>query len=115
MAAKATYSPKDVARELAKSGRKLDAKRVRAWVRDHVARFDDDGYTSHDYSTAEYRTIIAGMRGQAKTGRTTAAVKGRAGAPKTAAAPKTARVMGSGPVPSVPAAPVAPTSPETVA
>jgi hypothetical protein len=83
MAHAATYSARDVAKALAKSGRKVDGKRVRQWVRDHVARFDDDGYTAHQYTAAEYRTIVAGMTGTAKTGRSTAARQGRAGKPRT--------------------------------
>lgn len=111
---KVQYGPKDVARAMSSKGRKLDAKRVRAWVREHIARFDDDGYTSHEYTPAEYRSIIAGMTGQAKTGRTSAAVKGRAGATSKAKTPRTARVMGSGPVERNGAAPAAPAAPESV-
>jgi len=98
MATKATYGPKDVARAI--KTRKLDAKRVRAWVRENIARFDDDGYTSHEYSAAEYKTIVAGLSGQSKTARTRAAVKARAGSTPRKA-PATARTMGSGPVASV--------------
>ena len=81
-----TYTARDVAKALAKSGRKVDGKRVRQWVREHVARFDDDGYTAHQYTAAEYRTIVAGMTGTTKSGRSTAARQGRKPAQRKPAA-----------------------------
>lgn len=69
-------------------GRDVDAKRVRAWVRDNVAAYDDDGYTAHQYSPALARTIVQGMVKRANAARPSAASKGRSGATKPATASK---------------------------
>ena len=90
MATAKTYTARDVAKALSKSGRKVDGKRVRAWVREHVARFDDDGYTAHQYSATEFRTIVAGMTGGAKSGRSTAAQQGRKAPSRKAQTPAVA-------------------------
>lgn len=99
MATAKVYSARDVAKALSVKGRKVDGKRVRQWVRDHVARFDDDGYTSHQYSAAEFRTIVTGMSGQAKSGRSTAARQGR----KPASTPRK-RTRPAAPAPEAPSA-----------
>ena len=56
----------DVNAALGKRGiaKALDAKRVRAWVRDNVESFDDDSYTAHQYSAALHRTIVDGIVGR---------------------------------------------------
>jgi hypothetical protein len=43
------------------SPKQVDAKRVRAWVRDNVAAYDDDGYTAHAYDARTAATIERGM------------------------------------------------------
>jgi len=78
-----TLTARMVAREVSKAlGRDVDAKRVRAWVRDNIEAYDDDGYTAHVYTPALARTIVAGMVKRAKAPRPTAASKGRAGKAK---------------------------------
>lgn len=104
-----TYSAHAVALIVAKRGVKCDAKRVRAWSRDHIARLDDDAYTSHAYTAAERDRIVAALVARARPdakgtdGRARSASQGRAGrsksAPKRASAPK--------------AAPKAPSAPES--
>jgi hypothetical protein len=80
-----------VARSVAKRiGRDYDAKRVRAWVRDNVDEYDDDGYTAHVYSAALAKRIEDALVKRAQGGgRPTAAAKGRAGTakPRTVKAP----------------------------
>lgn len=112
-----TYTARQVAREVSKRlGRDVDAKRVRAWVRDNVDAYDDDGYTAHLYDHATYTRIVTAMVARGRAARPTAATSGRSGPAKAkakakATSPKvapTARVMGSGPVKVAPdAAPVA--------
>jgi len=96
--AAATFSARAVALMVAKRGVKCDAKRVRAWSRDHIARLDDDAYTTHAYTAAEAKRIadalVARARPDAKgtTGRASSASRGRKApsAPKSApSAPKT--------------------------
>lgn len=75
----ATFSARDVAKAVAKAtGKPVDAKRVRAWVRDHVASFDDEGYTAHVYDASLRARIVKGMTTAASKPRATAASKGRA-------------------------------------
>lgn len=113
----ATFTPRQVARLVADAtGRECDAKRVRAWVRDNVARFDDDGYTAHAYTLAECQTIVDGLttrkaRGESgpaltlKDGRVTQVPQDTDRTPR----PVKARAMGSGPVQRVKVA----TAPQT--
>jgi hypothetical protein len=42
-------------------GKTVTPKTVRQWARDHIARFQDEGYTVHAYSAAEVRTILKGL------------------------------------------------------
>ena len=77
-----------VAREVAKrTGKPCDGKRVRAWVRANVARFDDDGYTSHTYTAAEHARIVSALvarskgQGTGTNARSASAAQGRTGAP----------------------------------
>lgn len=78
MASTKTENARSVARSVSKAlGREVNDKRVRAWVRDHVDAFDDDGYTAHQYSAAQAREIIAGMTKAGKSGRATAARNAR--------------------------------------
>lgn len=115
-----TYNAKAVAREVSKRvGRTFDAKRVRAWVRDNVPAYDDDGYTAHVYDRKTYDRIVSGMVAKARTGRATAASEGR-GASKAATTAKahaeTRRTHKAGPnvQPQSPAAePVSPTVTKT--
>lgn len=53
----------DVKAALSKRGiaRDVDAKRVRAYVRDNVASFDDDGYTAHLYDAKTHTAIVTAM------------------------------------------------------
>jgi len=75
---KGTVNARQVARDVSKAlGRTIDAKRVRAWVRDNVAAFDDDGYTTHAYTPALARTIVAGMTKSRKADRSKSAAEGR--------------------------------------
>lgn len=83
-----TYNAKAVAREVSKRvGRTFDAKRVRAWVRENIAAYDDDGYTAHVYDRKTFDRIVSGMTAKARTGRATAASNGR-GASKAATTAK---------------------------
>lgn len=78
-----TSTARDVARLVSKAtGRDVNAKRVRQWVRDHIAAFDDDGYTAHQYSAQQVRAIVAGMTKGAKGARSSAASAGRSGKPR---------------------------------
>lgn len=83
-----THSAREVARLVAKAtGKPCDAKRVRAWARANVTRFDDDGYTAHAYTTPEATRIVAALVARAKgqgTGtnaRSASAAQGRASKP----------------------------------
>lgn len=109
----ATYTPKQVAREVAKRlNRTYDAKRVRAWVRDNVAAYDDDGYTAHLYDHATYMRIVTALVKRGQVGRPAAASKGRAGKPSTSSPkPRT-----TGTTPAAPkVAPVARVAPSVTA
>lgn len=86
-----------VARDVSKAlGKDVDAKRVRSWVRDNVAAYDDDGYTAHQYTPALARTIVAGMVKRANAARPTAASNGRKGAAKVAKVAKATAKRKSG-------------------
>lgn len=85
---KATENARTVARQVSKVlGREVNAKRVRAWVRDHVAAFDDDGYTAHVYDARTAAAIVAGMT-KGQTERSKAAQTGRRAAKRTPDAPR---------------------------
>jgi len=65
---------------------RVDAKRVRAYVRDTIAEYDDDAYTAHAYTLALRDRIVAGMvarrtasgaKGTGTPARATSASKGR--------------------------------------
>jgi len=74
-----TYTARQTAREVSKRlGREVDAKRVRAWVRDNVDAYDDDGYTAHLYDARLKDRIVAGMVARGKAARPVAASTGRA-------------------------------------
>jgi hypothetical protein len=105
--------------------RDVDAKRVRAWVRDNVDAYDDDGYTAHLYDARLRDRIVSGMvaryvgRTPGTTARAASASAGRSPAKvKATSAPTTphkappVRAMGSGPVTRSKAAPVAPEAPD---
>lgn len=97
----ATVSAREMARIVSKAlGRTVNDKRVRAWVRDNIAAYDDEGYTAHAYGPLVQRTILAGMTGKAKGARSTAAVKGRA----KAATPRKATPKVAAPGPETPSA-----------
>lgn len=91
-----TFSARAVAKLVAsRTGKPCDAKRVRAWARGHVSRFDDEGYTTHAYTSAERDRIVNAMvaaRKATATGpaaRSSSASRGRAQAPaKASKAPK---------------------------
>jgi len=92
-----TFTARQVAALVAKkTGRPCDGKRVRAWAREHMARFNDDGYTTHAYTARERDAIMAALvsrsRPDAKgtAGRASSASRGRRpSAPKKpASAPK---------------------------
>ena len=80
-----TTTAAQVAREVTrKTGKACDGKRVRSWARAFIARFDDDGYTSHQYSAAEHARIVTALVARAKgttgtNGRARSAAQGRAG------------------------------------
>ena len=96
-----TYNAKAVAREVSKRvGRTFDAKRVRAWVRDNIPAYDDDGYTAHVYDRPTFDRIVKGMVERAKGGRATAASAGRTPAKRSAK-----------PAPAKPATPVVTVTP----
>lgn len=43
----------------ARLGKTVTPKTIRQWARDHMTRFQDEGYTVHAYSAAEVRQITA--------------------------------------------------------
>jgi len=74
-----TYTARKVAEEVTrKLGKPVNAKRVRQWVRDHIAAFDDEGYTAHQYTAAQRQAILKGMTTAAAQPRAKAASQGRA-------------------------------------
>lgn len=93
-----TTSARQVARLVSKAiGREVTDKRVRAWVRENVTAFDDDGYTTHAYDARTVKAIVKGMTerysgGKGTTARATSASNGRQGTPK---APKARKVTPS--------------------
>lgn len=98
--AQATETARTVARMVSKAvGRDVSDKRVRAWVRDHVAAFDDDGYTSHQYSPAQVKVIVAGMTKAAQSGRSASAANGRKSAKAARPAKRNARRAKPAPTP----------------
>jgi hypothetical protein len=89
-----TFTARQTARAIsAKLGRDVSDKRVRAWVRDNVPAYDDDGYTPHAYDARLRDRIVAAFVTRSKAGRTVAAQTGRAKSPAkspaTAKSPKT--------------------------
>lgn len=107
-----TMTARQMARAIsAKVGRPVDAKRVRAWVRDNVDAYDDDRYTAHAYDARLQRRIMAAFVTSAKSGRSRAASTGRgtkSGATKHPAGTgtrKAGRTLGTGPVQRAPSAP----------
>lgn len=48
----------NAALEKAKSEKRVNDKRVRAWVRENVSAYDDDGYTSHEYDARTHARIV---------------------------------------------------------
>jgi len=66
--------------------RKVDAKRVRAYVRDTMPAYDDGLYTAHLYSAALRDRIVAGMVKRYQAGRPASASLGRASKVATEAA-----------------------------
>jgi hypothetical protein len=102
-----TFTARQTARAIsAKLGRDVSDKRVRAWVRDNVPAYDDDGYTPHAYDARLRDRIVAAFTARAKTGRTIAAQTGRAKSP--AKSPKTTKSPARAPQ----AVTVAPSAPE---
>lgn len=104
-----TFSANVVARLVTKrTGRPCDAKRVRSWARANVSRFDDDGYTTHAYTSAERDRIVNALVARSRAnatgtaGRASSASRGRATGPKTRA--KRATAPKDAPTPSAPAA-----------
>jgi hypothetical protein len=95
-----TFSARQTARDASKaSGRPVTDKRVRAWARESIARFDDDGYTAHVYTVAEHKAIVAAFVAKAKgtvgtNARARSASNGRRG---TSPAPKRQRGTGTTP------------------
>ena len=82
---------RSVTARLHKAGleRTIDAKRVRAWVRDNVESYDDDAYTAHQYDARLAARIesalVARYTGRTGTnGRASAASAGRSGKAKSA-------------------------------
>jgi hypothetical protein len=59
----ARQTARDIVTALGKRGitRDVDAKRVRAWVRDNVDAYDDDGYTAHLYDARTHDRIVSSM------------------------------------------------------
>ena len=90
----ARQTAKDVMGALAKRGIKvtLDAKRVRAWVRDNVDAYDDDGYTAHQYDGQTHAAIVKGMvdRYAARAGQTGSNARGTAASAGRKATPRKA-------------------------
>lgn len=100
-----TFTARDTAKDITKAtGRPCDAKRVRAWVRDHIDRLDDEGYTAHVYTPAEHKRIVAAFVAKAKgdTGtnaRSRAASEGRGTRTKPATPPADRKRTSKPPVP----------------
>lgn len=90
------YSARQTAREVSKRlGREVSDRRVRAWVREHVEAYDDDGYTTHAYDRRTFDRIVKGMTDGAKADRSKSAASGR----KAASTPrKTRKAATSAPV-----------------
>lgn len=67
----ARQTARDVQAALAQLGikRDVDAKRVRSWVRDNIDAYDDDGYTSHQYTPAVHARIVRAMVARYAAGR----------------------------------------------
>jgi hypothetical protein len=105
-----TFTARQTARAIsAKLGRDVSDKRVRAWVRDNVPAYDDDGYTAHAYDARLRDRIVAAFVTRSKAGRTVAAQTGRskpATASKSKSKPNTARAA-SKPATVAPSAPQA--------
>jgi len=77
--AETTFTARQVAEAVTKSlGKPVNAKRVRQWVRDHIAAYDDEGYTAHQYTPAQRTAILKGMTAAAAKPRAKAASQGRA-------------------------------------
>jgi len=107
-----TFSARAVAKLVtARTHRPCDAKRVRAWARANVVRFDDDGYTTHQYTSAERDRIVNGLVSRARAdatgtaGRASSASRGRTAARKASPARKATHKAHK--------APTAPTAPAT--
>ena len=102
-----TFTARQTARAIsAKLGREVSDKRVRAWVRDNVPAYDDDGYTPHAYDARLRDRIVAAFVTRSKAGRTIAAQTGRskpASKPTSASKPKGQRASAK-PVTVAPAA-----------
>jgi hypothetical protein len=109
-----TYTARVVAGLVTKRvGRKVTDKQVRAWARDNIQRLMDDGYTHHEYTSAERDRIVnalaARRAARPMTGtpsRASSASKGRTPSKATSKASKAAKVA--------PIARVAPTVTPTV-
>ena len=89
-----TFSARAVAKLVtARTHRPCDAKRVRAWARANVTRFDDDGYTTHAYTGAERDRIVNGLVSRSRAdatgtaGRASSASRGRTTTHKAHKAP----------------------------
>lgn len=101
-----TFSARDTAKAInAKTGKDIDAKRVRQWVRDHIDAYDDDGYTAHAYNRATFDRIVAGMTKASGSERSKAASTGRKG--KTVAAKAPTKAPATRKPASKPSAPIA--------
>lgn len=89
----ARQTAQDVQAALAKAGivRVVNAKRVRAFVRDTMPGWDDGAYTAHLYDARTHERIVRAMleRYGAKGARAASASLGRATTPKTPKTPKT--------------------------
>lgn len=79
-----TFTARQTAALVAKrTGRPMSDKRVRGWVRDHVQRFMDDGYTTHAYTAAERDRIVSALVARSRpdatgtAGRASSASRGR--------------------------------------
>jgi hypothetical protein len=113
----ATFGAKAVARMLSEStGRKVSDRQVRAWVRDNVTEYDDDGYTHHAYTLTQVQAIVDGMLARRASDRSAAGVLGRdpetgkvlvlaahgtAGDAETGDAPETAQESTDAPAPAL--------------
>jgi hypothetical protein len=92
-----TFTARQTAAVVAKrTGRPCDGKRVRAWAREHLARFNDDGYTTHAYTSRERDAIVDGLvkrsapRATGTNGRASSASRGRKPSPKPSGATRKA-------------------------